>query len=53
MLATAGTLADLHGSDWQFELKWDGVRALVVADDATGSGSSAATATTCQPAIPN
>ena len=34
MLATAGTVADLQGSDdWQFELKWDGVRALVVADE--------------------
>ena len=32
MLATAGTAADLQGSDWQFELKWDGVRALIVAD---------------------
>lgn len=34
MLATAGTPADLHGSDWLFELKWDGIRALVVADSA-------------------
>ncbi|GAC1606379.1 MAG: ATP-dependent DNA ligase [Pseudarthrobacter sp.] len=33
MMATAGTAADLQGSDWQFELKWDGVRALIVADD--------------------
>jgi bifunctional non-homologous end joining protein LigD len=32
MLATAGTTADLHGSEWLFELKWDGIRALVVAD---------------------
>lgn len=32
MLATAGTTADLHGSEWHFELKWDGIRALVVAD---------------------
>ncbi|APX01705.1 ATP-dependent DNA ligase [Arthrobacter sp. QXT-31] len=32
MLASAGTLADLHGSEWLFELKWDGIRALVVAD---------------------
>ena len=32
MMATAGTAADLQGSDWQFELKWDGVRALIVAD---------------------
>ncbi|MCU1434904.1 MAG: ATP-dependent ligase [Pseudarthrobacter sp.] len=33
MMATAGTTADLQGSDWQFELKWDGVRALIVADE--------------------
>ncbi|WP_426997849.1 ATP-dependent DNA ligase [Pseudarthrobacter sp. N5] len=33
MLATAGTTADLHGSDWQYELKWDGIRALIVADE--------------------
>ncbi|MBT2531005.1 ATP-dependent DNA ligase [Arthrobacter sp. ISL-48] len=33
MMATAGTVADLQGSDWQFELKWDGVRALIVADE--------------------
>ncbi|XAS67758.1 ATP-dependent DNA ligase [Micrococcaceae bacterium Sec5.7] len=33
MLATAGAPADLHGSGWQFELKWDGIRALIVADD--------------------
>ncbi|HKS03026.1 MAG TPA: ATP-dependent DNA ligase [Arthrobacter sp.] len=32
MLASAGTPADLHGSEWLFELKWDGIRALVVAD---------------------
>ncbi|MDQ1056769.1 bifunctional non-homologous end joining protein LigD [Arthrobacter globiformis] len=32
MLASAGTTVDLHGSDWIFELKWDGIRALVVAD---------------------
>lgn len=32
MLASAGTTADLHGSEWLFELKWDGIRALVVAD---------------------
>ncbi|WP_255771464.1 ATP-dependent DNA ligase [Pseudarthrobacter sulfonivorans] len=32
MMATAGTPADLQGSDWQFELKWDGVRALIVGD---------------------
>ena len=47
MLATAGTLADLPDMDWQFELKWDGVRALVVGDARRRSGSSAATATTC------
>ncbi|MGP4030930.1 ATP-dependent DNA ligase [Pseudarthrobacter sp. 1C304] len=29
MLATSGTVADLPDKDWQFELKWDGVRALV------------------------
>lgn len=33
MMATAGTTADLQGSDWEFELKWDGVRALIVADE--------------------
>ena len=33
MMATAGTAADLQGSDWMFELKWDGVRALIVADE--------------------
>jgi bifunctional non-homologous end joining protein LigD len=33
MMATSGTAADLHGSDWQFELKWDGVRGLLVADE--------------------
>lgn len=33
MMATAGTAADLHGSDWQYELKWDGVRAVIVADE--------------------
>jgi bifunctional non-homologous end joining protein LigD len=33
MMATSGTAADLHGSDWQYELKWDGVRALLVADE--------------------
>ncbi|MET4135001.1 ATP-dependent DNA ligase [Pseudarthrobacter sp. PvP090] len=32
MLASPGTAADLPGKDWQFELKWDGVRALVVGD---------------------
>ncbi|MEW9871272.1 ATP-dependent DNA ligase [Arthrobacter sp. HS15c] len=33
MMATAGTAADLHGSDWKYELKWDGVRAVIVADE--------------------
>ncbi|HKU04361.1 MAG TPA: non-homologous end-joining DNA ligase, partial [Arthrobacter sp.] len=32
MMATAGSAADLQGSTWQYELKWDGVRALLVAD---------------------
>ncbi|WP_246527770.1 ATP-dependent DNA ligase [Pseudarthrobacter albicanus] len=32
MLASPGTLADLPDKDWQFELKWDGVRALIMAD---------------------
>lgn len=32
MLASPGTTSDLADKDWQFELKWDGVRALVVAD---------------------
>ena len=32
MMATAGGAADLQGSSWQYELKWDGVRALLVAD---------------------
>ncbi len=35
MMATSGTMADLQGSNWQFELKWDGVRALLVADEET------------------
>ena len=30
MLASPGTTADLPDKDWQFELKWDGVRALVI-----------------------
>lgn len=29
MLATAGTAADLRGDDWLFELKWDGIRAII------------------------
>jgi bifunctional non-homologous end joining protein LigD len=32
MLASSGTLADLPDKDWQYELKWDGVRALIVGD---------------------
>lgn len=32
MLASAGTPADLRGLDWQFELKWDGIRALIIGD---------------------
>ncbi|MDQ0770890.1 bifunctional non-homologous end joining protein LigD [Pseudarthrobacter defluvii] len=32
MMAASGTTADLQGSTWQYELKWDGVRALLVAD---------------------
>lgn len=35
MMATSGTTADLPGSNWQFELKWDGVRAILVADEET------------------
>lgn len=30
MMATSGTTGDLGGSDWQFELKWDGVRAIII-----------------------
>ena len=50
MLASAGTPADLPDKDWQFELKWDGVRALVLGDAKTirlisrnGNDMSAAT----------
>ncbi|WP_346958439.1 ATP-dependent DNA ligase [uncultured Arthrobacter sp.] len=32
MLASAGTPADLADKDWQFELKWDGIRALILGD---------------------
>ncbi|MGO4492763.1 non-homologous end-joining DNA ligase, partial [Arthrobacter sp. 2YAF22_2] len=32
MLASSGTRADLADKDWEFELKWDGVRALVLGD---------------------
>ena len=35
MLATAGTVADLPDKEWQFELKWDGIRALIIADATT------------------
>lgn len=34
MLATPGTPAEVAGDAWVHELKWDGVRALVVADGA-------------------
>ncbi|WP_104173813.1 ATP-dependent DNA ligase [Arthrobacter sp. Y81] len=33
MLAGAGTAADLRGLDWQFELKWDGIRAIIIGDE--------------------
>jgi len=29
MLATPGTTADLHGDNWLYELKWDGIRAII------------------------
>ncbi|WP_017197092.1 ATP-dependent DNA ligase [Arthrobacter sp. M2012083] len=29
MLATSGTTADLRGGDWLYELKWDGIRAII------------------------
>ena len=29
MLATTGTLADIAGTGWRFEGKWDGVRAII------------------------
>ncbi|MGX5718298.1 ATP-dependent DNA ligase [Arthrobacter sp. MAHUQ-56] len=32
MMATSGDTADLQGSSWQYELKWDGVRAVLVGD---------------------
>ncbi|MCU1548023.1 MAG: ATP-dependent ligase [Arthrobacter sp.] len=32
MLASSGGAGDLAGKDWQFELKWDGVRVLAVGD---------------------
>ncbi|SDS76050.1 ATP-dependent DNA ligase LigD ligase module /ATP-dependent DNA ligase LigD phosphoesterase module /ATP-dependent DNA ligase LigD polymerase module [Pseudarthrobacter equi] len=35
MMATAGVPSDLMGSAWQVELKWDGVRAILVADEST------------------
>jgi bifunctional non-homologous end joining protein LigD len=33
MMATSGDAVDLQGSSWQFELKWDGVRAILIADE--------------------
>ncbi|WP_458112992.1 ATP-dependent DNA ligase [Arthrobacter sp. R1-13] len=33
MLATAGAVADVTDSHWRFELKWDGVRALVIGEE--------------------
>lgn len=32
MLASAGTVSELSDSHWRFELKWDGVRALVIGE---------------------
>ena len=29
MLATSGTTADLRGDNWLYELKWDGIRAII------------------------
>ncbi|MDI2037042.1 ATP-dependent DNA ligase [Paenarthrobacter nitroguajacolicus] len=29
MLATSGTTADLRGGNWLYELKWDGIRAII------------------------
>jgi bifunctional non-homologous end joining protein LigD len=29
MLATSGTVADLRGGGWLYELKWDGIRAII------------------------
>ncbi|MGR0160622.1 ATP-dependent DNA ligase [Paenarthrobacter nitroguajacolicus] len=29
MLATSGSISDLHGDDWLYELKWDGIRAII------------------------
>ncbi|WP_420179771.1 ATP-dependent DNA ligase [Paenarthrobacter sp. TA1.8] len=29
MLATSGTTTDLRGDDWLYELKWDGIRAII------------------------
>ncbi len=29
MLATSGTTEDLRGDDWLYELKWDGIRAVI------------------------
>ncbi|MFP3579734.1 ATP-dependent DNA ligase [Arthrobacter sp. fls2-241-R2A-200] len=33
MLATAGTVADARGKGWLFELKWDGIRAVITGTD--------------------
>ncbi|WP_263422177.1 ATP-dependent DNA ligase [Arthrobacter sp. NicSoilB4] len=35
MLASTGSIADLPEKEWQFELKWDGVRALIVGEEKT------------------
>lgn len=35
MLATSGTVGELRGGGWLYELKWDGIRAII-----TGTGSS-------------
>lgn len=37
MLATPGSLGDLRGEDWCYEMKWDGVRAVVLADPQAGT----------------
>ncbi len=33
MLATSGTTTDLRGDDWLYELKWDGIRAIITGTD--------------------
>lgn len=35
MLSSAGTTTDVRENGWQFELKWDGVRAIIVGDSRT------------------